>query len=287
MQSAAAGSIPAGSIAAGSIPAGSIAAGSIAAGSIAAGSIAAGSIPAGSIGLGATAAGSIAAGSIAAGHPGTAALKSVLLSQIPLVGTTWATILAGSPFANQPLQAVTLVRPRAHYDARNPTAKTPWQRLQALPLQQVPFFHSLWRSVPFGALLLGNAPLDQLPPPLTKPDGDRRFATRRWADAVNDNGGNHDRGRPDDEHRLRPRGRRATSARRAVGSIAAGSIAAGSIAAGSIAAGSIAAGSIAAGSIDLRATTLGAGPLSRSPTTSAAARDQLRRRLQLHRQDAR
>src|SRR6185503_4207631 len=54
--------------------------------SAAAGSIAAGSIPAGSIGLGTTAAGSIAAGSIPAGG---AALQSVLLSQIPLVGTTW------------------------------------------------------------------------------------------------------------------------------------------------------------------------------------------------------
>ena len=40
----------------------------------------------------------------------------------------------------------------------------------ALPLRQVPFFQSLWRSVPFGAILLGNATIADVPPPL-KPDG--------------------------------------------------------------------------------------------------------------------
>jgi hypothetical protein len=273
VQSAAAGSIPAGSIAAGSIPAGSIAAGSIAAGSIAAGSIAAGSIPAGSIGLQSTAAGSIPAGSIAAGSipANGAALKSVLLSQVPLVGTTWATLLAGSQFANQPLQAVTLYD-LANYDAQNPTATdTPWQRLLALPLRQVPFFQSLWRSVPFGALLLGNAPLDQLPRPLTKrTDDDPTLRYASWADAVNDNGGNTTGVDPSTNtvFGLAVSGNLGSTA---VGSIAAGSIAAGSIAAGSIAAGSIAAGSIAAGSIDFRATTLGAAPLSLLTTTQLSA----------------
>jgi hypothetical protein len=273
VQSAAAGSIPAGSIAAGSIPAGSIAAGSIAAGSIAAGSIAAGSIPAGSIGLSSTAAGSIPAGSIAAGSipANGAALKSVLLSQVPLVGTTWATILASSQFANQPLQAVTLYD-LANYDAQNPTGTdTPWQRLLALPLRQVPFFQSLWRSVPFGALLLGNAPLDTLPRPLTKRTDDDptlRYAT--WADAVNDNGGDTTGVDPTTNtvFGLAVSGNLGSTA---VGSIAAGSIAAGSIAAGSIAAGSIAAGSIAAGSIDFRATTLGVAPLSLLTTTQLSA----------------
>jgi hypothetical protein len=277
-QSAAAGSIPAGSIAAGSIaagsiPAGSIAAGSIAAGSIAAGSIAAGSIPAGSIGLRSTAAGSIPAGSIAAGSiPSSgAALKSVLLSQVPLVGTTWATLLAGSGFANQPLQAVTLWD-LANYDAQNPTATdTPWQRLLALPLRQVPFFQSLWRSVPFGALLLGNAPLAQLPLPLTKrTDDDPTLRYASWADAVNDNGGSMTGVDPSTNtvFGLAVAGNLGSTA---VGSIAAGSIAAGSIAAGSIAAGSIAAGSIAAGSIDFRATTLGTAPLSLLTTTQLGA----------------
>jgi hypothetical protein len=267
--SGAAGSLAAGSIAAGSIAAGSIAAGSIAAGSIAAGSIAAGSIAAGSIGLQSTAAGSIAAGSIAAGSipANGAVLKSVLLSQVPLVGTTWSTILAGSQqFANQPLQAVTLWD-LANYDAQHPTeTDTPWQRLLALPLRQVPFFQSLWRNVPFGALLLGNAPLAQLPAPL-KPDG-TRYAS--WQDAVTSNGGSWtgvDQA-TNTVFGLAISGNLGTTN---VGSIAAGSIAAGSIAAGSIAAGSIAAGSIAAGSIDLRATTLGAAPLSLLSTTQLGA----------------
>ena len=252
VQSAAAGSIAAGSIAAGSIPAGSIAAGSIAAGSIAAGSIAAGSIPAGSIGLGTTAAGSIAAGSIPAGG---AALQSVLLSQIPLVGTTWADILRESPFVNQPLQAVTLYDV-ATYSTRGSDGKTPWERLMALPLRQVPFFQTLWRNVPFGAILLGNASIGQLPTP-RKPDGTLYSS---WSDALTANGGSTT-GISDTNtvFGLAIAGDLGTTN---VGSIAAGSIAAGSIAAGSIAAGSIAAGSIAAGSIDLRATTLGAVPLA-------------------------
>ena len=273
VQSAAAGSIPAGSIAAGSIPAGSIAAGSIAAGSIAAGSIAAGSIPAGSIGLQSTAAGSIPAGSIAAGSipSNGAALKSVLLSQVPLVGTTWATILAGSQFANQPLQAVTLWD-LANYDAQHPTATdTPWQRLLALPLRQVPFFQSLWRGVPLGALLLGNAPLDQLPRPLTKrTDDDPTLRYSSWADALTDNGGSTT-GVDASTNTVFGLAVSGNLGSTAVGSIAAGSIAAGSIAAGSIAAGSIAAGSIAAGSIDFRATTLGAAPLSLLTTTQLSA----------------
>ena len=255
VQSAAAGSIPAGSTAAGSIAAGSIAAGSIAAGSIAAGSIAAGSIAAGSIGLGTTAAGSIAAGSI---PNGGVALKSVLLSQIPLVGTTWADILKGSPFANQPLQAVTLYDV-ANYSTRDPSDnKTPWERLMALPLRQVPgLFQTLWRNVPFGAILLGNATIAQLPPP-KKPDGSGFYSS--WSDALLDNGGST-AGWSDTNtvFGLAVAGNLGSTA---VGSIAAGSIAAGSIAAGSIAAGSIAAGSIAAGSIDLRATTLGTVPLT-------------------------
>ena len=260
--SLAAGSIAAGSIAAGSIAAGSIAAGSIAAGSIAAGSIAAGSIAAGSIGFGATAAGSIAAGSIPSGG---AVLKSVLLSQIPLVGTTWADILKDSPFANQPLQGVTLYDV-ANYGTPGTDGQTPWQRLMALPLRQVPFFQTLWRSVPLGALLLGNATIGQLPPP-KKPDGSGYYSS--WSDALTANGGNTTGVTSDNTvFGLAISGNLGTTN---VGSIAAGSIAAGSIAAGSIAAGSIAAGSIAAGSIDFRATTLGQAPLSLLSSTTLGA----------------
>ncbi len=215
-----------------SAPAGSIPAGSIPAGSIPAGSIPAGSIPAGSIGFDSLPAGSIPAGSIA--------LKSVLLSQIPLVGTTWAAILKDSPFANQPLQAVTL-DDIGHYTTPGTDGKTPWQRLSALPLKNVPLFTTLWRSVPFSALMLGNAPLLTLPTP-RKPDG-TPYAS--WSDAITANGGS------------------LTgvdlSTNTALGLGVAGQLGstpAGSIPAGSIPAGSIPAGSIPAGSIDIGSTSL-------------------------------
>ncbi|MGB2875383.1 MAG: PxKF domain-containing protein, partial [Gaiellaceae bacterium] len=224
---------------------------------IASGSIAAGSIAAGSIGLGVAASGSIAAGSIPSGGQ---ALKSVLLSQIPLVGTTWADILKNTPFANQPTQAVTLYDV-ANYSVRDTSLggdnKTPWERLMALPLRQVPFFTTLWRNIPFGTLLLGNAPLDTLPPPKMA-DG-TRYAS--WVAAIADNGGSTTglNTATNTAFGVAVAGQLGTTN---VGSIAAGSIASGSIASGSIAAGSIAAGSIAAGSIDLRATSLGAVPLT-------------------------
>ncbi len=170
VQSAAAGSIPAGSIAAGSIPAGSIAAGSIAAGSIAAGSIAAGSIAAGSIAAGSIGsrhrppAGSIAAGSIPS-------RRSRAEKRPALADPARRNDVGGHP------QGIAVREPAAagrdacttsrNYATHGTDGKTPWERLMALPLRQVPFFQSLWRSVPLGALLLGNAPLDQLPPPLT------------------------------------------------------------------------------------------------------------------------
>ena len=258
--SIAAGSIAAGSIAAGSIASGSIAAGSIAAGSIAAGSIAAGSIAAGSIGFGPIAAGSIAAGSIPSGG---VALKSVLLSQLPLVGTTWADILKDSPYANQPLQAVTLYD-IANYSTAGSDGKTPWQRLMALSLRQVPFFTSLWRNIPFGVLLLGNAPLDTLPIP--KAANGSSYAS--WRDAITGNGGSLTGVDTSTNTALGVAiaGQFGTTN---VGSIAAGSIASGSIASGSIAAGSIAAGSIAAGSIDLSVTSLAGVPLTQVSPLSA------------------
>ena len=174
-----AGSIPAGSIPAGSIPAGSIPAGSIPAGSIPAGSIPAGSIPYGSIGLGASPAGSIPAGSIPAGS--IPALRNVLLSQVPLRNSSWDQILAGTSLsactgtltgACRPLTAITLE------DVANNSVAL--GRLNQLPLKDVPLFSSLWRDAPFAALLLGNATLNQLPPPPA-------YAT--WADALEANGG--------------------------------------------------------------------------------------------------
>ena len=82
--------------------------------------------------------------------------------------------------SNRPLQAVTLYEV-ANYATREPRTTRPrGNGLMALPLRQVPFFQPLWRSVPFGAILLGNATLAQLPPPLM-PDGTTRYAN--WNDA--------------------------------------------------------------------------------------------------------
>jgi hypothetical protein len=260
--SAAAGSTAQGSIAQGSIAQGSIATGSIAVGSIAQGSIAVGSIATGSIGLGTTAQGSIAQGSIPGG---ATVLKNILLSQIPLSGATWADILKNTPFANQPPQAVTLYQ-LSIYDVRAaPDNKTPWERLMALPLRQFPLFTTLWRNIPLGAVLLGNAPLASLPTPL-KPDGTGRYLT--WADALSANGGSSAGLDPSTNtvFGVAVAGQLGTTA---VGSIAVGSIAQGSIAQGSIRADSTATGSIAVGSIDLRLTNLGSVPLDHvSPLAS-------------------
>ena len=249
-----AGSIPAGSIPAGSIPAGSIPAGSIPAGSIPAGSIPAGSIPYGSIGLGASPAGSIPAGSIPAGS--IPALRNVLLSQIPLRGTTWDQILAppsALSFCNgtatgacRPLTAVTME------DVANDSVAL--GRLNQLPIKNVPLFSTLWRDAPFAALMLGNATLSQLTPPPP-------YST--WNEALEANGGSSNNINP------------ATNTVFGVyvaGQL--GSTPAGSIPAGSIPAGSIPAGSIPAGSIALSMTRIGAVPISKlvpqAPKTVAA-----------------
>ncbi len=254
-----------GSIAQGSIAQGSIAMGSIAQGSIAQGSIAVGSIAMGSIGLGTTAQGSIAQGSI----PGGATiLRNVLLSQIPLTGgASWADVLRNTPFAVQPLQAVTLYDV-ATYSVRDPSDnKTPWERLNALTLAQAPFFSSLWRNVPLSAVLLGNAPLASVPIPLG-PDG-HPYAS--WSAALTGNGGsasNLDVSQ-NTAFGVAIAGQLGTTN---LGTIAIGSIAQGSIAQGSIRADQTAVGSIAIGSIDLRLTHLGSIPLTalRSPADIVA-----------------
>src|SRR5262249_28051147 len=127
--------------------------------------------------------GSIAQGSIPGG---ATVLRGVLLSQIPLTGgASWADVLRNTPFAVQPLQAVTLYDV-ATYAVRDPSDnKTPWERLSALTLAQAPFFSSLWRNVPLSAVLLGNAPLSSVPVPLG-PDGSP-YAS--WSAALTGNGG--------------------------------------------------------------------------------------------------
>ena len=248
-----AGSIPAGSIPAGSIPAGSIPAGSIPAGSIPYGSIPAGSIPYGSIGLGDTPAGSIPAGSISAA---LTYLQHVLLSQIPLLNTTWDAILAPPSALNacptsgpaagagacRPLTAITL--------ADVATDSVALARLNALPIKNVPLFSTLWRDAPFVSLLLGNAKLSQLP----QPPG---YAS--WNEALEANGGSSSNVDPatDTVFGVYVAGQ--------LGSTPAGSIPAGSIPYGSIPAGSIPAGSIKVGEIALGMTRLGAVLITELP----------------------
>ena len=130
--------------------------GSITFGDIGVGTIgAAGSIgSAGSIGT----AGSIA--DVSTIPSGGNALRRITLASLPLVGTTWANILAGTTLALQPLQAITFYDMATYPTRSAPDAKTPWERLAALPINKVPFITSLWRSVPLGALLLGNTPLN-------------------------------------------------------------------------------------------------------------------------------
>jgi hypothetical protein len=102
---------------------------------------------------------------------GSTALSSLLLSQIPLCGdtplpgtdqascqadhATWAQVLAGTGFANLPLNALTLAD-----IVGNLTVKG---RLAALPLKDASFATTLFRSVHWSSLLLGSTPLSDLP----------------------------------------------------------------------------------------------------------------------------
>ena len=161
------GSTPVGSTPVGSTPVGSTPVGSTPVGSTPVGSTPVGSTPVGSTGLLALPVGSTPVGSTALG--------SLLLSQIPLCGdtplpgtnqatcisdgATWAKVLAGTSFANLPLNSVTLANLVTSAD---PTAKN---RLAALPLRDVSFATSLFQSVHWASLLLGPTPLESLPPP--------------------------------------------------------------------------------------------------------------------------
>ncbi len=244
-----AGAIPAGAIPAGAIPAGAIPAGAIPAGAIPYGAIPAGAIPYGSIGLGNTPAGAIPAGAIA--------LRHVLLSQIPLVNTTWDQILAPPSALNacppsgpgagagacRPLTALTLE------DVANDSVAL--GRLNALPIKHVPLFSTLWRDAPFAALLLGNAKLSQLPVP-------PGYAT--WNDAIEANGGSSSNVNPTANTVF------GVYVAGQLGSTPAGAIPAGAIPYGSIPAGAIPAGAIPAGAINLSMTRLGAVAISELPS---------------------
>jgi hypothetical protein len=164
------GSTPVGSTPVGSTPVGSTPVGSTPVGSTPVGSTPVGSTPVGSTPVGSTGLLDFPVGSTPVG---STALASLLLSQIPLCGdvrlpdtdptrcqsdgATWAQVLAGTSLAGQPLNTLTLADV-----ARNSQAKT---RLAALPLKDVSFATSLFKSVHWSTLLLGGTPLDSVPPP--------------------------------------------------------------------------------------------------------------------------
>ena len=193
----------------------------------------------------------IPAGSIPAGS--IPALRTVLLSQIPLRNATWDQILAPPSQLNacdgaatggacRPLTAITLE------DVANDS--TALGRLNQLPIENVPLFSTLWRDVPFAALMLGNATLNQVPPP--PPYG-------TWSEAIEANGGSSS------NLNLNTNTVFGVYVAGQLGSTPAGSIPAGSIPYGSIPAGSIPAGSIPAGSIALSMTRLGGVLISELP----------------------
>ncbi|HEX6952635.1 MAG TPA: PxKF domain-containing protein [Gaiellaceae bacterium] len=172
--SAPVGSTPVGSTPVGSTPVGSTPVGSTPVGSTPVGSTPVGSTPVGSTPVGSTGLLDLPVGSTPVGSTpvGSTALSSLLLSQIPLCGdvplpgtnqaacqsdgATWGQVLAGiTSLANQPLNALTLADV-----VRNATAKS---RLAALPLKDVSFATTLFRSVHWSSLLLGSTPLSALP----------------------------------------------------------------------------------------------------------------------------
>ncbi len=82
----------------------------------------------------------------------TAGLEKILLSSLPV---DWTAILAGSTLGALPLQTLTLADLRA--DA------TAWARFEAISFADSGLGRSILRGLPTAALLLGKAPLGQLP----------------------------------------------------------------------------------------------------------------------------
>jgi hypothetical protein len=161
------GSTPVGSTPVGSTPVGSTPVGSTPVGSTPVGSTPVGSTPVGSTGLLGLPVGSTPVGSTPVG---STALASLLLSQIPLCGdvplpgtsnaqcqsdgATWAKVLAGTALAGQPTNALTLADVVANSAAKG--------RLAALPLKDVSFATTLFKTVHWSSLLLGSTPLSDL-----------------------------------------------------------------------------------------------------------------------------
>jgi Mg-chelatase subunit ChlD len=178
------GSTPVGSTPVGSTPIGSTPIGSTPIGSTPIGSTPIGSTPIGSTPIGSTGLFDLPIGSTPVG---STALSSLLLSQVPLCGdvplpgTTqaqcqadgarWATVL-GTTFASRPLNALSL--------ADVLTDTTVKARLKALPMRDISFATTLFKSVHWSSLLLGSTKLFSLPVPSP-------YTT--WCAALTSNGG--------------------------------------------------------------------------------------------------
>jgi hypothetical protein len=174
------GSTPVGSTPVGSTPVGSTPVGSTPVGSTPVGSTPLGSTPVGSTGLLDLPVGSTPVGSTA--------LAALVLSQIPLCGdvplpatnqvqcqadgATWNAVLNGTSFASAPLNSLSLAEVLTDGAAKS--------RLKALPLKDISFATTLFKSVHWSSLLLGPTPLLSLPVPTG-------YAT--WCDVLVASGG--------------------------------------------------------------------------------------------------
>ncbi|WP_460526606.1 virginiamycin B lyase family protein [Flindersiella endophytica] len=81
----------------------------------------------------------------------------IALSALPLQGTTWESVLAGTIYEGVPLQTVTI----DDVLALDPLPAA----VQDLTMANIDLDWSPWRSVSLSGLVLANVPLDNLPPP--------------------------------------------------------------------------------------------------------------------------
>ena len=224
-----------------SAPVGSIPVGSIPVGSIPVGSIPVGSIPVGSIGFTAT----------------QSLLSSISLATIPLLPpSSWATVLAGTPFAGLPLQTLTLGQVLANATAAG--------RLNSVPVGSINLARSPLGSLTPAAIGLGSTPVASIPVPPADGEPATDTTLQRWCKWLS--------GPP--VNCTVPTSLTTTTMVSAalqgapVASIPVGSIPVGSIPVGSIPVGSIPLGSIPVGSITLPRVNIQYSPIGSIPVGS-------------------
>ncbi len=224
-----------------SAPVGSIPVGSIPVGSIPVGSIPVGSIPVGSIGFTAT----------------QSLLSSISLATIPLLPpSSWATVLAGTPFAGLPLQTLTLGQVLANTTAAG--------RLNSVPVGSINLARSPLGSLTPAAIGLGSTPVASIPVPPVDGEPATDTTLQRWCKWLS--------GPP--VNCTVPTSLTTTTMVSAalqgapVASIPVGSIPVGSIPVGSIPVGSIPLGSIPVGSITLPRVNIQYSPIGSIPVGS-------------------